>query len=73
MLLVRTTSSNKVHDPFVIVQRKVTELPTAIPVTALAGEDGVVTDAVPLTMPHKPLPTLGLLPANVNEALLQLL
>ena len=71
-LLVNITSSNKTQVPFVMVQRKVAVLPTAMPVTVLVEDVFVVIVAVPLTTLHIPLPIAGLLPAKVNELLLQL-
>ena len=71
-LFVSTTSSVEVQAPLVIVQRKVALVPAAIPVTVLVADVGVVIVAVPLTMLHTPIPIVGLLPAKVNELLLQL-
>ena len=48
-----------------IVQRRVTEVPVASPVTPEVGEDGVVMLAVPETMVHKPVPSAGTFPASV--------
>ena len=71
-LLESTTSSVKIQAPLVIVQRKVALVPAAIPVTVLVADVGVVIVAVPLTMLQIPLPIVGVLPAKVNELLLQL-
>lgn len=48
-----------------MVQRKVAVPGTANPVTPEVGEAGVVMVAVPETTVHKPVPTVGVLPANV--------
>ena len=68
--LVITISSVDVHVPFVMVHLNVAEVPTAKPVTVVVREDGVVIVAVPLTIDHKPEPTVGLLAAMVNDPLL---
>jgi hypothetical protein len=68
---VSTTSSEEVHVPLVIVQRRVAGVPAVTPVTPEVGEEGVVIVAVPLTTLHMPVPTLALLPASVKEVLLQ--
>ena len=56
--------------PFVTVHFKVAELPAATPVTVVAGEFGVVMEAVPLTTVHTPVPGLGLFAAIVKSPLL---
>lgn len=65
------TSSEEVHDKLVVVQRKVTELPTTIPVTVDVAEVGVVIVAVPDTTVHVPVPIAGALPARVIFVTLQ--
>jgi hypothetical protein len=66
-LNVITTSSVDVHEPFVMVQRKVYVFP-ATPEKLEIGLDAVVIEPpVPLTMLHDPVPTLGVLPANGIE------
>ena len=72
-LFVSTTSSVRTQLPLVIVQRKVALVPAAIAVTVLVADVGVVMFAVPLTTLQTPLPIVGVLPAKVNELLLQLL
>ena len=66
-LFVNTTSSKLVQDPLVMVQRKVTVLPGINPVTALVGEEGVLTlapFAAPI-MDHAPVPVTAAFPARV--------
>lgn len=68
-LFVRTSSSALVHEPFVIVQRKVTELPSLKPVTVLVAEAGVVIVA-PFDGPiilHEPRPTPGVFAFKVKS------
>ena len=71
-LLVSTTSSaDAVQGALLMVQRRVALLPAGTPVTVEVGEEGVVIVAVPLTTLQLPVPTVAVLPANVNEPLLQ--
>ena len=70
-LLVSITSSVDVQAPFVIVHLSVALVPTGTPVTAEVLDVGVVIVAVPVTTLHKPVPTVGLLPASVKFPLLQ--
>jgi hypothetical protein len=67
-----TSSVVAVHTPLEIVHLNVALAPAATPVIPETGEDGVVIVAVPLTMLHKPVPLIGVLPANVKFPLLQL-
>lgn len=72
-LLVNVTSSKLEHDPFVIVQRRVTLCPGRSPFTWLVAEPGV-TMVAPLAAPmivHCPVPVIGVLPARLNVPLLQ--
>jgi hypothetical protein len=70
--LVSTTSSVLgVHEPLLIVHRKVAELPAGTPVTPELGAEGDVIVAVPETTDHNPVPTLGVLAAIVKLPLLQ--
>lgn len=62
-LVITTSSVEDTHDPLLIVQRSVAE-PVTNPVTPDVGEPGVVTDAVPDTTVHKPVPTEGVFPAS---------
>lgn len=67
-LFVSTISSKLEHEPFVIVQRRVTLLPVTRPVTVLlsdAGEVIVAPFAEPITL-HKPEPVIGVLAASVK-------
>ena len=68
-LLVKTTSSNTTQGPSVTVQSNVAEVPAGTPVTADVGDDVVVIDAEPATTVQRPLPEVGVLPANVNDPL----
>ena len=70
-VLVRETVAEDVQTPLVTVQRRTAVVPTGTPVTVDVGDVGVVIIAVPLTTVHKPEPGAGLLPASVNEPLLQ--
>ena len=72
--LVKTTSSDALQTPFVTVQIKVTEVPAFNPVTVEVGLLGVVIIA-PFVAPgivQTPVPTEGVLAANVNELLVHL-
>ncbi len=70
--MVITISSVVVpQPPFDTVQRKVADAPTVKPVTPDVDDAGVVIVATPLTTDHKPLPTVGVLPANVVVVTLQ--
>ncbi len=68
--MVNITSSNVLHVPFVIVQRKVALLPAANPVTVLTSLVGVVIVTAPLVTVHNPVPVVAARPANVNDPLL---
>ena len=59
------SSVEGVHAPLEIIQRSVAEDPTTNPVTPEVGDEGVVTVAVPEITDHIPVPTVGVLPANV--------
>jgi hypothetical protein len=65
-LLIVTSSVELAHTPLAIVHRKVVLLPAATPVMVEDGEEGVVMDAVPLTIDQEPLPTDGELAAIVK-------
>ena len=69
--LVRTTVSEEVQVPLVVVQLSVALVPAGTPVTPEVAEDGVVIVAIPLTTLQTPVPTLGALPASVKELILQ--
>ena len=71
-LTVNVTSLlEAVHTPLEIVQRNVTLLPAATPVTVDVAEDGVVIAALPDTIDQTPVPTVGTLPASVKFPLPQ--
>jgi hypothetical protein len=55
-----------------IVQRSVAVDPAGTPVTAVPGEDGVVTEAVPDITVQAPVPTVGVLAVILKVPLLQL-
>jgi hypothetical protein len=65
-----TSSVEEAHTPLAIVQRKVTLLPAATPVTVVDGEEGEVMVADPLMIDQAPVPTVGVLAAMVNEEVL---
>jgi hypothetical protein len=65
-----TSSVEAAQTPLEIVHRNVTLVPAATPVTVVDGEVGEVIDALPLTIDQAPVPTVGLLAAMVNEAVL---
>lgn len=67
---VKTTSSVDEQVPFVIVQRKVAEVPAVTAVIPEVGDEGEVIVAVPLTTLHAPVPVVAVLPASVKEPLL---
>ncbi len=60
-----------VHAPFVIVHFKTALVPTGTPDTTDVADDKLEIVAVPLKTVHKPVPTDGVLPANVKEPELQ--
>ena len=65
--VITTSSTEGGHVPLLMVQRKVAELPTTKPVTALFGVLGLVTVAVPEMTLHEPVPTDGVFPESVVE------
>ena len=76
VVVIITSSVEGVQGALEIVHRKVavpgTAKPgTAKPVTPEVGEEGVVMVAVPETTDHTPVPTAGVLPANVVVVTLQ--
>ena len=64
-MVIITSSVEGVQGALDIVQRRVAVPGTAKPVTPEVGEVGVVMVAVPETTDHTPVPTAGVLPANV--------
>ena len=58
------------HTPFVIVHFKIVLLPAVTPVTVEVLDVGVVMVPGPLTILHKPVPPVGVLPARVNVLVL---
>ena len=60
------------HTPLLVVQRRVTALPTATPVTVVFGEAALVIEAEPLMIVQLPLPAAGVLAAILNEEVLQI-
>ena len=62
--MIVTVSLEEGHVPLPIVQTKVLA-PTDNPVTPEVGELEVVTVALPAMIAHPPVPTVGVLPANV--------
>jgi hypothetical protein len=71
-LLVNTTSSAEaVQGALLMVQRNVALVPLGTPVTVEVGDEALVIVAVPLTTDQEPVPTVAVLPARVNEPLLQ--
>jgi hypothetical protein len=68
--LVKITTLELVHVPFVIVQRNVALVPEGTPVTVVTGDVKSVIVAVPLTKVHPPVPTKGVLADNVKVELL---
>ena len=69
--VITTSSVELAHEPFEMVHLKVAEDPITSPVTPDVGDEGVVTVAVPDTTDHVPVPTAGVLPANVVVVVLQ--
>ena len=70
--MVSTTSSNVEHEPFAMVQRKVTPNPAVSPVTVVVGEL-ILVIAAPFAAPiivHVPVPGPAAFPASVNTAVL---
>jgi hypothetical protein len=68
--LYKITSSVVLHDPFTIVQRKVTVDPTATPVIVVVSEFALVIVAVPLTTVQVPVPGAAALAAIVKVLVL---
>ena len=64
------SSVEAVQTPLLIVHLSVTLLPAATPVMVVVVEAGVVTVAVPLTIDHIAVPTVGLLAAMVKVEVL---
>ena len=64
-MFIVTSSAETAHPPLLIVQRKVTDAPIVNPVKPDVGDVGLVMVAVPDTTVHKPVPTVGVLPAKV--------
>ena len=62
--LIVTVSRDGGHDAFVIVQTKVFA-PEDSAVTPEVVSPGAVTEALPAMTVHKPVPTVGVLPASV--------
>ena len=62
--MIVTVSLDDGHVPFVIVHTNVFT-PSVKPVTPEVGELDVVTVALPAMTVHAPVPTDGVLPANV--------
>jgi len=69
-LFVTVTCDDDVQSPLVIVHCNTVLLPAVTPVTVLVLDVGVVIVPGPLIIVHNPLPTLGLLPANVKVLVL---
>ena len=65
VVVITTSSVEAAQGAFVIVQRRVAVPLMANPVTPEVGEFGEVIVAVPETTLHVPVPTAGVLPANV--------
>jgi hypothetical protein len=63
-LVIITVSVVEEHGGLLIVQTNTVE-PTPSPVTPDVGDEGVVTDPVPLTTVQVPVPTVGVFPASV--------
>ena len=63
-LFVILTSSEVLHIPFEIVQRKIFS-PLLKPLTTVFGSFALSNDAAPTTTVHKPIPTAGVLPWRV--------
>ena len=62
--VIKTVSDIEGHDPLEIVQRNVLP-PIPKPVNPEVAEVGVVMVPVPKTNVHRPVPTVGALPASV--------
>ena len=69
-LLVSTTSLNVVHEPLVIVQRKVALLPDGMPVTVVVADAVLVIVAVPDSTVQRPVPGPAAFAAIVKVPLL---
>ena len=63
-LVIDTVSLDAGQEALLIVHTNVLA-PTESPVTPDVGLPGVVTDALPAITVHVPVPTVGVLPANV--------
>ncbi len=70
LLVMMISSVDGVQLLLLIVQRRVAELPEDNPVIVVVAEVGDVIVAVPLMRDHKPVPTVGLFAAMVNDPLL---
>ena len=60
-----TSSVDAAQGELLMVHLSVAEDQTTNPVTPEVGDEGVVTVAVPEITDHIPVPTVGVLPANV--------
>ena len=65
VVVIITSSNEGVQGGSEIVHRRMAVPGKAKPVTPEVGEEGVVMVAVPETTDHTPVPTAGVLPANV--------
>ena len=64
-------SSKVLQLPFTMVQRSTIVLPAVTPVIVVVGEFKEVIVPVPLIFVQVPVPGVAVLPARVNDALLQ--
>lgn len=70
-IVIVISSAEAGQNPLEMVHLSVTEVPAINPVIVEFAELGVVIVAVPDTIVHKPLPTIGEFPASVYEVTLQ--